>query len=362
VTDQPRRLCIITSDELLRSGEFIAALGASLRIRPQESHEIILDRRRSGSLMEASRADRRRQPRVEFALATKGFAIVSAPVDHGEDRPGALSREEAEEDRKRLEDILSFQRRRSARLLTKLGAAFPKSFRVTPKIVEPLRTLPILTKLLAVSFGVVLATFTLSPAGQNLWKSLISRGFEKVPPTSGSPAAAPPAAQVPSALAHAPTVDKTPAVPETQPAAGGPAASQETSPPPKAAGTTATPREPAAKARATRASTKETGTPKARPPRLAGTLRAELAREPITVARGESYAVRLLNSAGQPMAGSDVWLVARRADGTVESIPMGALPELGTYRATVPTGRSAPINLQVRLRIGEKRVEVPLKP
>jgi len=56
--------------------------------------------------------------------------------------------------------------------------------------------------------------------------------------------------------------------------------------------------------------------------------------------------------------GSD--LVARRTDGTVEKIPMGALPELGTYRATVPTRRSAPIDLRVRVSTGDKRVEVPV--
>jgi len=87
-----------------------------------------------------------------------------------------------------------------------------------------------------------------------------------------------------------------------------------------------------------------------------------LAREPVSLAWGKSYAVRLLNRAGQPMAGAEVWLVARRTDGTVENIPMGALPELGTYRATVPTRRSAPIDLRVRVSMGNKRVEVPVNP
>jgi hypothetical protein len=61
------------------------------------------------------------------------------------------------------------------------------------------------------------------------------------------------------------------------------------------------------------------------------------------------------------MVGADVWLVARRANGSVESIPMGSLPELGTYRATVPTRQSAPVNLQVRVKNGEQRVEIPVK-
>jgi hypothetical protein len=62
------------------------------------------------------------------------------------------------------------------------------------------------------------------------------------------------------------------------------------------------------------------------------------------------------------MVGTEVWLVARMADGSVERIPMGALPEPGIYRATVPTGRSNPVDLRVRVRRGEKRVEVSVKP
>jgi hypothetical protein len=42
---------------------------------------------------------------------------------------------------------------------------------------------------------------------------------------------------------------------------------------------------------------------------------------------------RLLDSVGQPMVGTEVWLVVRMADGTVKRIPMGALPEPGIYRA-----------------------------
>jgi hypothetical protein len=62
------------------------------------------------------------------------------------------------------------------------------------------------------------------------------------------------------------------------------------------------------------------------------------------------------------MVAADVLLVAHMADGTVEAIPMGALPEPGTYRATVPTGRSTPVALQVRVSTGDKLVEVPVRP
>jgi hypothetical protein len=63
-----------------------------------------------------------------------------------------------------------------------------------------------------------------------------------------------------------------------------------------------------------------------------GPLRAELVREPVSRGWGNSYAVRLLNSAGQPMEVSGIWLAANMADGSVEQIAMAALPEPGMYR------------------------------
>jgi hypothetical protein len=60
------------------------------------------------------------------------------------------------------------------------------------------------------------------------------------------------------------------------------------------------------------------------------------------------------------MAGAAVVLVAHMADGTVENVAMGALPELGTYRGTVPTGRSTPVDLRVRVSTGERFVEIPV--
>ena len=84
--------------------------------------------------------------------------------------------------------------------------------------------------------------------------------------------------------------------------------------------------------------------------------------KPVSQGWGDSNTVRLLDPAGKPLVVAEVLLVAQMADGTVENIPMGALPELGTYRATVPTRRSAPIDLRVRVSTGNKRVEVPVKP
>jgi hypothetical protein len=59
----------------------------------------------------------------------------------------------------------------------------------------------------------------------------------------------------------------------------------------------------------------------------------------------------------------EVLLVAHMADGTAEYITMGALPEPGTYRGTVPTGRATRVDLRVRVNAGDnKLVAVPLRP
>lgn len=452
MADLPKRLCVVASD-WVRSGEFIAALRASLC--PQEPLAIIMDRRRGGLCLASGLEDRRRQPQVDVALATNGFAIVPASVDPKEGRtqvslllpavPIESLAPTDDEDLERLESIRDFCRRRSGRPIPRLGDASLRGLQMVQHIVELRRALPILTKLLAVLIGVTLATFVLSPAGQNLGKSLMGRISQGSPPTSGGQAAARSAApllsvgQPPAQIGEAstpsrlPAVTEKPTVAETQPArtqisavhparelrpSGGPASPKqaplrdadrliatprETSPPPKETGTTS--RETSITSRATSTSPKETSAPpnaataqhgsdrsslsaaiqssasappeskpvasrpsrdaatsKGTRPRFAGSPRVMLAREPVSRGWGTSYAVRLLNPAGQPMAAAEVWLVARRTDGTVETIPMGALPELGTYRATVPTRRSAPIDLRVRVSTGDKRVEVPVKP
>ena len=98
------------------------------------------------------------------------------------------------------------------------------------------------------------------------------------------------------------------------------------------------------------------------PTQSGGLYRAELMRAPVSRGWGDSYAVRLLNSAGQPVKLPGVLLVAHMADGSVENIAMGALPEPGMYRGTVPTGRSTPIDLRVRVRTGDKFIQIPLTP
>ena len=275
-----------------------------------------------------------------------------------------------------------------------LGGVFlKKALPMVQHIVESRQARPILTKLLTVLIGVTLAIFALSPAGQNLGKSLVGRMFQGSPPTSGGQAAAPSAAQLPSAgqppvqtdeastRAQLPAVTAKPTVAETRPARIEIPTPRETSTPLKGTGTTSretgttssgrsrlsaairpspTAPPPESKPVGSRPS-REAPASKAGPSGFTGSPRAELARKPESRGWGESYAVRLLNPAGRPMAGAEVWLVARMADGTVENVPMGALPEPGIYRATVPTSRSSPVDLRVRVRKGDKRVEVSVK-
>ena len=92
-----------------------------------------------------------------------------------------------------------------------------------------------------------------------------------------------------------------------------------------------------------------------------GSHRAELVRQPVSRGWGDSYAVRLFDSAGKPLVVAQVFLVAHMADGSVEYIAMGALPEPGTYRGTVSTGRSTPVDLRIRVSTDDKFVEVPVR-
>jgi hypothetical protein len=121
LVNPPRRsLCIVSRDPL-QCSELVLALQAG--VEPDDEIEIIMDRRRdralfdSGASPEEPRPDRRRNPDVDLAVKTKGFAIVSAMPRR--------KREEAdtEDDRARFGNILSFRRARQARPARVAGAA-----------------------------------------------------------------------------------------------------------------------------------------------------------------------------------------------------------------------------------------------
>ena len=236
----------------------------------------------------------------------------------------------------------------------------------------------LIDKLLGVLVGVTLAALVLSLVGQIPGQSLLSQLFTG--PLSGGPDQPPGQTNESLTPAQLPAVTEQPVVAETRPvrtetppparpnsespSAGGPASTKlvsprdvdsltprqrETSGPSEVTGTATAPSPQAV-------------TPKVTPPQLVGSHRAKLVRKPVSRGWGDSYAVRLLDPAGQPLVVAEVLLVVRMADGTVENVAMGALPEPGTYRGTVPTGRSTPVDLRVRVRTGDKFVEVPVRP
>ena len=98
-------------------------------------------------------------------------------------------------------------------------------------------------------------------------------------------------------------------------------------------------------------------------PRFSGLPRVEvIGTKTIAPGQTETYAVRISDPAGQPLAGADVSLHARMADGTVQIIRLQSGDEPGTYQATVPGGSSAPVEVRLAITASDKRVDIPLGP
>jgi hypothetical protein len=81
---------------------------------------------------------------------------------------------------------------------------------------------------------------------------------------------------------------------------------------------------------------------------------------PASEGGGEIYALRLLDTAGQSLAGAEVSLFIRMADGAFLDLPVGEGPEPGTYQVTVPPLQSAPVDLRIRVATSDTRAEIPL--
>ena len=94
-------------------------------------------------------------------------------------------------------------------------------------------------------------------------------------------------------------------------------------------------------------------------PRFAGLPRVELIREG---GSSGAYAVKIADPAGKPLGDAEVLLIARMADGTLENVRMGYVPDQGAYRGMLPPVRSAPVDLRIRVITGDKRVEIPVGP
>jgi len=344
VAIQPTHLCII-SRHPLPGWHLVTALQASLG--PEDYLDVILDRRQGGSSGQSGlNEDRRHQHQVDDTLEANGFAIVPASV--------SLLDDEHEARRESIQNFHPHPRQSSSTL--------------TPK-------------LLGVLSGVTLAALVWLLVGHVTGQSLLSQFFTS--PRSGEPDRAPNQTNESSPLARSSAVTEEPVVAETRPAHTEPAPARPKSEsaanaPSKVAGAEtgqgasgARPKVSAAARQSANAPPSSdqvagarpagTATPKPTPEQAVGP-RAELVGAPVSRGRGDSYAVRLLDPAGRPMVVTAVSLVARMADGTVEKIPMGALPEPGTYRATVPTGRSTPVDLRVRMTSGRKSLEVSVTP
>jgi hypothetical protein len=229
----------------------------------------------------------------------------------------------------------------------------------------------VILKLLGVLIGVTLAALVLSLVGQTTGQSLLSQLFTG--PLSSRPG------QTNESLtpAQLPAVTEKPAVadrrtPRTPPPGASTPANATGAPPKAGTGQGASsgprlnapirpsPRAPAPSNQVATAPAPEVATAKATP-QVGSSHRAELLRKPVSRGWGDSYAVRLLDPAGKPLVVAQVFLVAHLADGSVEYIAMGALPEPGTYRGTVSTGHSTPVDLRIRVSTGDKFVEVPVR-
>jgi hypothetical protein len=342
MADRSARLCIV-SREPFRSGHFVAALHASLG---RGDHlEIIVDRRHAGSPgLPALREDRRRQPQVDAAVEANGFAIVPASVERLENRvlpplPSRLPfevpsghRSRADDDQQRLELARSFLRRRRGELIT-------TRLRVLSAAV--------------IVLGVFAAAQLIGPSrlGELFMTTILGGPDRPSGPPSGGLAREEPVVSVtspaPSARPDSPR-DADRIVPKPEE----PRVASEPGPSPRDARVPLPEGSPA--------SSPVAAPPKATPAKPAGSYRAELVGQPVSRGWGDSYAVRLLDSAGRPVVEARVLLVARMADGTVENVAMGALAEPGTFRGTVPTARSTPVDLRVRVTTSGGSVEVPV--
>jgi len=310
----PRRLCIVSRDPLL-SGVFVAALTTALGQR--DELEIIVDRRRGGPPADQPSIERRHHPHVAHALERDGFAIVptrvTQPAEHSIPAASPIERPALKDaDERELERILEFKRQRKVRLSRWL----------------------ILTGLMSV----ILVLLVLSPAV----KTLMSRARPAAPPSADRMNAS-------SIVAPVPQVARTPSPnPEVRPL---PRAGRQESP------ETGRP-SPSAFAPPPKGLAFKVPSPKVALPQV------DVMRNPAPVSEGggEAYAVRLSDTAGRPIAGAEVLLLIRMADGTLLDVPLEASAELGTYHVTIPSLQPAPVDLRVRVVTSDTRVEIPLTP
>ena len=340
-------------------------------------------------------------------------------------RPAAPSgRLAVDEDEERLEAIRDFKRERSSSLvseddrtpLSRLVPSAPSGRRAfyddDEERLEAIRDFKrerssglvpwLVAGLVAIA---IIVAFLLLPTGQSLRNNLVQRSSPQAPAPSNQPAQTADtsaATQAPAVVTETPAPAPTRA-PGAEPApldrttrgSASPGATATESATPGDTGAVTSPREsptpPVESASPSRAATgpgsrarprsgepvrpspstpvpREAASVSSPPepvlrtiaPRFAGLPRVELIRE--ASASGGAYAVRIADPAGKPLSDAEVLLIARMADGTLENVRMGFVPEQGTYRGMLPPVRSAPVDLRIRVITGDKRVEIPIGP
>ena len=365
-----RRLCIVSAKPF-PSSTFTAALRTALT--PHDELEIVVDRRHEREPIEARRhaatqlsVDRRRQPLIDRQLEIDGFAIVPAPAAGvtTRSRPASAPRPEVSieelwpedlEDEERLESVRKFKRARAGRLATWL--VLPGLMFAVVILFAPSSSLETLVRWLRPETS----TSENRPAPPRQDEQTPPEAHALSVPTDPAEVQRPefPEALSPVRGARSPS-DRAGKSPETEVAS-------ETS---AAARVAPNPR-PMAPSRPTASITTRPIVDTASPdvvatritsPRFPGLPRVEIAGSTTGAwDHGGTYAVRISDTAGRPLAGADVLLHARMADGTVQSILLNSGSEPGTYQATVPGG-SSPVDLRVGITTSDKRVEIPLSP
>jgi hypothetical protein len=350
-----RRLCILAGRPV-RAREFVETL--QLELNPGDELEVIPDRRRSAGRPPS--VDRRRQRSVDSWLKKHAFAIV--PVADASERSGRRSAPppavaptelgaapDVDSDAARLAHVRRDERRRKIKFGLQLTVG----------------------GLAGVVIGVTLANVLL-PTVASLLGQVRATPTAVMPPTQEPPPVVVPVTQ---AVAAAPAPSVSEPLPLSLPdRVESPAVAR---PPDRRAETelptvsrplnrgAERPREARAPSLAGPRPLVVSSLPDTAPSRplasqSGGLPTVEMERRAAPEGGGETYALRLRDTAGQRLADAEVSLFIRMADGALLDLPVGAGPEPGTYQVTVPPLRSAPVDVRVRIATSDARVEIPL--
>jgi hypothetical protein len=336
-----------------------------MSLDPDDECEIIPDRRLANpseakpGAADQSSMDRRCRPYVDLALKNKGYAIVDAPVANplkiadqlAPDDPmppiERLPLDDSDEGNDELERILQFKRRQAVGIGSWLIATL-----LAGVILVLLSQLPAVKTFMSGPRAGALP----SPTPHQTPLEQIPMVAENPSPTSQAPAA--PQAEGPERLKAVRPEVVTPEA--ARPEAVRPRQSREAARPPDARTQPRPAPEPVVTVPPPAAESRDVVSP-----RLAGLPRVDVVRNPAAASEGrvEAYVARISDTAGQPLAGAEVSLVGSMEDGTVFAAPLEPGPEPGTYRGTgPPPGRSALVDLRIRVRTSDRRVEIPLRP